>query len=251
MRLGLQLGRRLPPNVKRLLNAARGIDMPTVVPRPAGTRVAVLAPHPDDEVLGCGGTIQKHVAAGERVTVLMMTSGERTASFAGRSTDDSRSQREAEAIAACGVLGADVVFLRMPDGGVGDEAGPTLDDALRSVGADLVYAPNPVDAHRDHVATTRLLGGAVERSPEVERIALYEVWTPVYPNALVDIGHQLESKLAALDEYVSATEVVDYRHTIRGLNAYRAGHGLHGRGYAEAFCVLERNAFLELMGQLG
>jgi LmbE family N-acetylglucosaminyl deacetylase len=235
--------------VKRLLNAARGIDMPRLLDRPPGRLVVVLAPHPDDEVLGCGGVIQKHVAAGEPVTAVLLTSGERTASFAGRSVEDRRSQREAEARAACEVLGAAATFVRLPDGGVGPDG---LDALVASIGdADLVYAPNPVDAHRDHVATTRLLAEALPRLPDVRRIALYEVWTPVQPNVLVDIGAQLDTKLSALDQYASAIEVVDYRHTIEGLNAYRSGHGLHGRGYAEAFCVLEREPFLELVAQLG
>jgi LmbE family N-acetylglucosaminyl deacetylase len=249
MRLALRLGRRLPPNVKRLLNAARGIDMPALLDRPPGRRIVVLAPHPDDEVLGCGGTVRKHVLAGEPVTAVLLTSGERTASFAGRSLEDSRAQREREARAACEVLGASPVFLRLPDGAVGDDGLDAVVQAL--AGADLVYAPNPVDAHRDHVATTRLLAAAVSRCAAIERVALYEVWTPVYPNVIVDISDHLEAKLTALDHYESATEVVDYRHTIRGLNAYRAGHGLHGEGYAEAFCVLERAPFLELVDQLG
>jgi len=43
---------------------------------------------------------------------------------------------------------------------------------------------------------------------------------------------------------------VDYVHTIKGLAAYRSGQGLHGAGYAEAFCLLERPAFVELMAAL-
>jgi len=87
--------------------------------------------------------------------------------------------------------------------------------------------------------------------PAVRRVALFEVWTPLYPNTLVDISAQIERKIDALSRYTSALEVVDYTHTTRGLAAYRAGHGLHGRGYAEAFTVLDRDPFLELMRRLG
>ena len=248
--LALGIGRRLPPGVRRLVNLARGIDSPSLVDRPPGTRVAVLAPHPDDEVLGCGGTIQKHVAAGEPVRVVLLTSGERTASFTGADAGRSRSQRETEATAACaelGLAGDDLDFLRLPDGGVGPAGAPALRDALRRSGADLVYAPNPVDAHRDHVATTRLLADVLPDLPAVRRIALYEVWTPVYPNVVVDICGQLDASLRAIAHYASATAVVDYGHTLRGLAAYRSGQGLHGSGHAEAFTLLERAPFLELI----
>ena len=45
-------------------------------------------------------------------------------------------------------------------------------------------------------------------------------------------------------------EVVDYVHTFRGLAAYRSGHGRHGTGYMEAFLLLERGPFIELVGLL-
>lgn len=251
--LALRVGRRLPPGARRLVNLARGIDMPALVERPRASAVAVLAPHPDDEVLGCGGTIQKHLAAGERVRVVLLTSGERTASFTGRAAAPSRNQREAEALAAAADLGlaaTDLEFLRLPDGGVGPGGAAMLRDALRRSGADLVYAPNPIDAHRDHVATTRLLGEVLAELPTLRRVALYEVWTPVHPNTVVDVTAQLATSLRAIGRYASATAVVDYVHTLRGLAAYRSGHGLHGRGYAEAFLVLDRDPFLELLDAL-
>jgi LmbE family N-acetylglucosaminyl deacetylase len=251
--LALRVGRRLPPSARRLVNLARGIDMPALVDRPPASSVAVLAPHPDDEVLGCGGTIQKHLAAGEQVRVVLLTSGERTASFTGQGTASSRSQREAEAVAAAADLGLgedDLDFLHLPDGGVGPDGAAALRDALRRSGADLVYAPNPVDAHRDHVATARLLGDVLDDLTAVRRVALYEVWTPVHPNTVVDVTAQLETSVRAIERYASATAVVDYVHTLRGLAAYRSGHGLHGRGYAEAFLVLERAPFLGLLAAL-
>ena len=48
----------------------------------------------------------------------------------------------------------------------------------------------------------------------------------------------------------SAMEVVDYVHTFRGLAAYRSGHGRHGTGYMEAFLLLERGPFIELLESL-
>jgi len=251
--LALRVGRRLPPNVRRFVNAARGIDVPAMVERPPGRHVAVLAPHPDDELAGCGGTIAKHARAGEPVTVVLMTSGERTASMVASDPVAARARREGEARAACTAVGlaeGDLVFLRLPEGGIGLDGRAALVAALSATAADLVYAPNPVDAHRDHRATTELLAAALPDLYAVRHVALYEVWTPVYPTCLVDISATIDAKLEGLGRYASALASVDYLHTIRGLAAYRSGQGLHGRGYAEAFCVLERTPFTELMASL-
>jgi len=248
------LGRRLPPNVRRLANLARGIDSPALLDRPPARRIAVLAPHPDDELLGCGGTLPKHLAAGEAVSIIFMTSGERTASFAGRAMAERIAQRESEARTACAAAGladASQVFLRLADGGVDASGRSALVAALVASEADLVYAPNPVDAHRDHVATTALLASALAAVPTVTHVALYEVWTPLYPNCLVDVTATMGTKLAGLGCYASALAVVDYRHTAEGLAAYRSGQGLHGAGYAEAFCVLTRAAFAEVVERGG
>jgi LmbE family N-acetylglucosaminyl deacetylase len=249
-RFAFRIGHRLPPRVRQAVNAARGIDTPATLPRPPGRRVAVLAPHPDDELLGCGGTVQKHRAAGEPVDVVMVTSGERTASFAGTGLAERRAQREAEARAAAGAVGlaeSALHFLRLPEGGIDDAGAAALGAVLRPLAPDLVYAPNPFEGHRDHVATTRLLGQCLAELESVERVALYEVWTTVQPNCVVDVTDEIEAKLEGLRRYASAMEVVDYVHTFRGLAAYRSGHGRHGTGYMEAFLLLERAAFIELL----
>src|SRR5262245_34849548 len=76
--------------------------------------VLVLAPHPDDEAIGCGGTIHLHRERGERVRVVFLTSGER--GIAGVASETVRTMREAEANAAADILGVQGVdFLRLPD----------------------------------------------------------------------------------------------------------------------------------------
>src|SRR5262245_36429047 len=78
-------------------------------------KVLVLSPHPDDESLGCGGTIRKHVVEGDRVHVIFITSGERGGH--GRSKEETKMVREQEARDAAKVLGiAKVDFWRVPNG---------------------------------------------------------------------------------------------------------------------------------------
>jgi N-acetylglucosamine malate deacetylase 1 len=241
--------------VLRAVNTARGIDTPRLVDRLRGRRPVVVAPHPDDEVIGAGGALLAHLAHGDHPAVVEVTSGERTAGLLHLPPAERAPVREAEARAACASLGlapADVVFARLPDGRVGEDPGhaAALAQLLGELGPDLVYAPWPVDAHRDHAATTRLLAGILSGLGTVASVALYEVWSPLSPTHLVDITDHLEAKLDALDHYASALQSVDYRHTARGLAAYRSAQGLHGEGYSEAFCVLRPDAVVELLRTL-
>ena len=244
MSLALRLGRRLPPRAIRLLNLARGIEVPALVDRPPGHRVAVVAPHPDDELLGCGGTLCKHLDAGDDVSIVFVTSGERTAALSLHAKEQRVSRREAEAAAAAATLGLGpdrLMFLRYPDGGVaaGRPAATSLAQALQGLAPDLVYVPFPYEAHADHVAAAQLVAGALATVRSVRTISLYEVWTPLCPNTVVDVTEHFQRKIDALACYTSAIQSVDYTHTARGLAAYRSGAGLHGVGYAEAFLVID------------
>lgn len=255
-RAAFRVSRRLPTAVVRTLNTARGIETPQLVTRLLGDRPVVVAPHPDDELIGAGGALRRHVLDGRRPKIVHVTSGERTAGLLELPPTERAAAREAEARAAAATLGidaVDVVFLRLADGGVGasSDDGEVLHQALAGLEPDLLYAPWPVDVHRDHTATARLVGQVVGSLPSVARVALYEVWSPLAPTHLVDIGDHLQMKLDALGCYHSALRAVDYRHTAQGMAAYRSAQGLHGRGYAEAFCLLEPDAFIDLLDRFG
>jgi LmbE family N-acetylglucosaminyl deacetylase len=241
------LAGHLPPRARQLINVARGIDQPLAVDALSGARVLVLAPHPDDEIIGCGGSIVRHLERGARVHVVHVTSGERTWSGAG----DGGATREREAVAAAVAIGLDadaVEFLRLPDGKLAGHAelAARLRAAVQGRDPDLVYAPWPLDAHADHRAVTAAAASALPASASV---ALYEVWGPLVPTHVVDITDVIERKTAALGCYETAVRGLDYAHTARGLAAYRSGQGLGGRGYAEAFCVVRDDELLELVSE--
>ncbi|MCK9232707.1 MAG: PIG-L family deacetylase, partial [Syntrophales bacterium] len=78
-------------------------------------RILVAAPHPDDEWIGCGGSLLKHIRRGNPVTVVYMTSGE--AGGLGRTREALAAVREAEAREAAAFAGiTDLIFLGNPDG---------------------------------------------------------------------------------------------------------------------------------------
>lgn len=213
-------------------------------------RVLVAAPHPDDDWIGCGGSLLKHLHAGNPVTVVYMTSGD-----AGglRTTRGALAAvREAEAQAAAAFAGiSDLIFLRHPDGGLAYDRS-VLSEAtalIRGDRPDLLYIPHSRDAHPDHVVTHRLWVEACRRAggpwfPEcagdpwlVGTILCYEVWTPLTTVTYVeDISEFMDMKLAALKRHASQVEVLPYDEAVAGLNRYRGITTGKGR-FCECFSV--------------
>lgn len=121
--------------------------------------LAIVA-HPDDAEIFCGGTLAKHAARGDDVTVAYMTRGE----FGGFDTTQAElaATREEEARNAADVLGASVTFLDFEDGRITY----SLDHRLRIVEAIREHAPDVVlthfedDMHPDHGTTSRLVTDA-------------------------------------------------------------------------------------------
>lgn len=185
--------------------------------------VLVLAPHPDDEVFGCGGTLARHAAAGIPVHVVVATDGGFCAEAADRST--LVATREAESRAAAAVLGVPAPeFWRIPDRTLryGEALVDRVVAAIRARDADLVFAPSPCEAHPDHSALAMAVIEAVRRIGVGVRLALYEIGVPLRPNTLVDIGDLLEKKHAAMHCFASQLTRQRYDEQIEALNRFRA-----------------------------
>lgn len=234
-----------PAREVALALAARVGDGPALLPGPPPGPVLVIAPHPDDETIGAGGALARHALAGDAVTVLVATSGERT-SGGGRRAPAVAVAREAECRAACADLGiGQPVFLRLPDGALGDWS-RELAAAVGEYGRDarVIYLPSLLDPHRDHRAANAAVAAASLRAD----IYGYEVWSPGPVDVVLDISGVYERKERALHRYATALTTVDYVRAARGLASYRsAACGLGGRGFAEGFLRLsaEEHAFLK------
>src|SRR4051812_46399077 len=142
----------------------------------------VLAPHPDDESIGCGGRIRLHVRDGDSVGVVFLTSGE--LGLKHLPCDEARAVREAEATRAAARLGCAVTaFLRQPDYGLAEEIeslSRLLAPILRDARPQQVYLPHPDDEHPDHAAVLPALRRALRASGgDAPWLLGYEVWTPL------------------------------------------------------------------------
>ena len=237
-------------------------------------RVLVLAPHYDDEVLGCGGLILQLAAGGAKVVCAFMSDGSGGVEGPpeGSTADEYSRQRREEADAAAKVLGIDGVehpgsLHGLKDGALVsclDRLTDSVEDLFKRHKPDLVLAPSPLEATPDHQATFRALHEALiarrrERTAEGEelasqdddsspgdltlRILCYEVNHPFYPDLLVDVTTEMEAVADAMSCYASQLERHDYLAACRALRRYRSVSLPDSCRHAEGYCRLKASDF--------
>jgi LmbE family N-acetylglucosaminyl deacetylase len=209
--------------------------------------VLVVAPHPDDEAIGCGGSICLRAARGDRVVVVFLTSGELGLKHLPR--EQAHRVRESEAQAAAEVLGiAELAFLRQPDWFVGDAIEETATLMRQVVEREMpqqIYLPHAGEWHPDHQASEFIVRRALasaDRPPPT--LLAYEVWTPLVKyDQVEDITSTMARKLYGIRCYSSQLTHFRYDRAVRGLNEYR-GHLAARCRYAEVF----QHASLDVSG---
>lgn len=205
---------------------------------PSFGRVLVLAPHPDDETIACGGTVALLADAGARIDLLVASDGEATLG-SGLPPAEIAAARRGEARRAAAVLGiTDVRFLGEPDLGLAgrvDALVRALRGALRETAAELVLLPWFLDGTSDH----RALALALARARPGDEVEVWggEVWAPLPANRLVDVSTVMDRKRSALACHATAHGAFDLEAML-GLSRYRSVQGFRGRGHAEAFLAL-------------
>jgi LmbE family N-acetylglucosaminyl deacetylase len=217
-------------------------------------RILVFAAHPDDDLIGCGGSTAKHVKLGNQVSVCYMTSGE--AASQEMSKEDLGRTRENEAKNGARILGfQDLIFLRNPDGFVqyNQESLKTVTELVRLKQPNIVYVNHQNDAHQDHKETFHIVNEAVGRAGaplfqeykgnlwSVDTILAYEVWTVLSEfNYVEDISEFIDKKVAALKEHKSQIQQIRYDEASLGLARYRGA--MTGKGkYCEVFNIIKTN----------
>jgi LmbE family N-acetylglucosaminyl deacetylase/glycosyltransferase involved in cell wall biosynthesis len=204
-----------------------------------GERLLVLAPHPDDEVIGCGGLVALHLREHRPVRIVVVTDGAEAGD---------RQVREEESRKAVGAIGpAEIEFLRFADRQVDRQLSSLQDRILPIIEAfkpDLIAVPSPVEIHPDHLAVSRAFCDLVQKHEQlfadraIARVAFYEVSAPIRPNTLVDISSVADAKYTAIDAHASQLALRPYRAYAEGLNAYRSMTLAPDVKFAEAYWVM-------------
>ena len=208
-------------------------------------RIIVVSPHPDDEAIGCGGAISKHVKEGDIVEVIFLTSGEKGGH--GRPEAETISTRETEAAEAAKILQvSNIEFWREPDGNFQASPGNVkrLIEKIVASKADIIYVPHKNEAHRDHQAAAALVINTMALLPgNIGKpiVWMYEVWTPLQQfDHIVDISAYVEIKRKAILAHKSQCSVMSFDQAILGLNRYRGEMFSWPEGeYAETFIACE------------
>ncbi len=186
--------------------------------------VLVVAPHQDDETLGCGGSLAALAANGAKITTLFLTDGAQGDPL-GYCGGDVVASRQEEARQAAKHLGVDDIrFAGFPDGQL-DKKDPALlyllACELQRIDPDWVLGPSLEDAHRDHSAAAQALVDAMVQTGCRARMFAYESWTPLPGNCIVDISEYWQVKQAAIRCYELPLRYVDYHAAADGLARYR------------------------------
>jgi LmbE family N-acetylglucosaminyl deacetylase len=204
--------------------------------------VVVIAPHPDDEAIGCGGTICLHTDRGDRVVTVFLTSGELALQHVTR--EEAWRVREGEARDAARVLGtATPVFLRGDDWFLGDQidaCASGLRPVLAQEQPEIIYVPHSLEWHPDHKSAAAVVQAALPTGNNMApTLRTYEVWTPLpFYDHVEDITTVMERKLDAVRCYGSQLSHFQYDRAVAGLNQYRGA--LAGRcDWAEVFGVVD------------
>jgi len=215
-------------------------------------RILVIAPHPDDEVLGCGGAIVKHVWGGAEVYLCVVTKA-----YPPEWPEDEIEERKGEVLRVNQILGIKkTYFLDLPTVKLDTIPQKELNEAtaqvVNEVQPEVLYIPHRGDVNKDHRLVFDAIMVAVRPKPGsvIRKVLSYETlseteWGAPFienafiPNVYVDISETLEIKLKAMSEYKSEFKEFPHPRSLEAISALAKRRGSSiGVEAAEAFTLV-------------
>ena len=222
---------------------------------PAPNSILVVAAHPDDEILGCGGTMTRLAGEGHEVRIAILAEG-MSSRYAHREDADqqqlqhlhARAQQAADKVGAKGL-----VLCKLPDNRLDTvpllDVVKTVEDLVARFRPEIIYTHHPGDLNVDHgvvhravLTATRPMTGQCVRDvyafevPSSTEWAFQRLEPSFRPNVFVDIADSLETKIAALACYDTETRKFPHPRSPEALRAIATRWGsVVGLQAAEAF----------------
>ncbi|MFD2206857.1 PIG-L deacetylase family protein [Kiloniella antarctica] len=227
-------------------------------------RILVVAAHPDDEILGCGGTLARHVKGGDTVDIVFLSDG--VTSRDRENSVDEIERRKCSAFKAAEIIGArKPVFGDFKDQMLDSysliEIVKFIETILKQVGPNIIYTHDFSDLNVDHLITHRAVMTACRPLPENQIKSIYAFecvssteWSvevgggTFVPNYFVDISSTINMKMAALRAYEFEMRPSPHSRSfenVQSLATFR-GHSV-GVLYAEAFRLIRGLRFDTLL----
>jgi LmbE family N-acetylglucosaminyl deacetylase len=212
-------------------------------------KILVIAPHPDDETLGCGGILFKHKAEGDKIYWLIVTGISKDTGWA----NDAVIKRDNEMNSVSKKYGfSDVFNLRLPTTKIdtlplSDLIGK-ITDVYKNIKPDVIYMPFAYDVHTDHQIIAKALQSTLKwfRYPHIKKVYMYEtpsetefnfVENRVFrPNVFVNISLYLDDKIEVMKTYAGEMGEFPFPRSEKAMRALTTLRGSQsGFESAEAF----------------
>jgi len=218
-------------------------------------KVMFISVHPDDETLGCGGTILKHKANGDQIYWLNLTNGSLSHPYGFTQEQlDKRTQQLKDASAAYQF--SEFINLEFPTQMLDTIETRILvgavDEVISRINPTVLYIPNRSDVHSDHQVAFKAICACTKnfRKPYIRKILMYETLSETefapalaenafIPNYFIDISEYMNRKLDIMNIYDTEIQPDPFprsMHAIKGLAAFRGSR--IGVTYAEAFTLI-------------
>jgi LmbE family N-acetylglucosaminyl deacetylase len=200
-----------------------------------GNKVLVIAPHQDDEAIGCAGTIIKHVRSGGCVETVFCTH------------DTQERMKESEEAAS--IIGSQKnYFMQFPVRSLynNKDFKNNLISVINQARPEVVFIPFLLDKHDDHRMISIAFADIRKDIDLNFMVYAYSVWSPLNPNCLVDISDVWSEKKKVIECYKTQIATRDYVKIAQGLNQYWGEVKSHGMQYAETFLKATIQEYISL-----
>ncbi|MBN1405325.1 MAG: PIG-L family deacetylase [Candidatus Omnitrophica bacterium] len=219
------------------------------------SKVLVLAVHPDDETLGCGGTLLKHKKSGDSIHWLISTSAKESQGFAKQ--DIIKREKEIECV---GKMFGFTTVTRLGISAAGADELPTsvlvkkISKVFNDIKPEVIYLPFMKDVHSDHRVIFEAAYSCIKtfRYPFIKTVLMMETISETelalnmdketfVPNYFVDISRFMDKKIRIMNIFKNEIGKHPFPRSVKNIKALATFRGaMAGCKYAESFMLLKK-----------